>query len=155
MRLKEVVVVLPYTGDRVLMQLRDFKPDIVFPGQWGFFGGSIEDGEDPNETAERELFEEIGYKPEIINVLEKETTLESNKIVIHSFLCALTVPIEVLVLREGLDFGIFPFDEVLSKKLYSRRLKRYFPVIPTKFVENMIKKLQKSLEKGNLLYTNK
>jgi len=43
------------------MQLRDFKFYIVYPGMWGFFGGSIEDGEDPKEAAMRELFEEIGY----------------------------------------------------------------------------------------------
>ena len=29
--------------DRILLQLRDNKPDIEFPNKWGTFGGEIEE----------------------------------------------------------------------------------------------------------------
>ena len=60
--MKPAVVVLPYVNKRVLMQLRDTKQGISFPGFWGFFGGAIEEGEAPEETAERELFEKLVTK---------------------------------------------------------------------------------------------
>ena len=46
--------------NRVLLQLRDDKPDIFFPNHWGCFGGAIEPGEAPHDTLLRELQEELG-----------------------------------------------------------------------------------------------
>ena len=43
-----------------LMQLRDQKPKIFFPGHWGLFGGAIETEEDPAAGLKRELNEELG-----------------------------------------------------------------------------------------------
>jgi 8-oxo-dGTP pyrophosphatase MutT (NUDIX family) len=43
-----------------LMQLRDQKPNIFFPGHWGLFGGAIETEEDPAVGLKRELNEELG-----------------------------------------------------------------------------------------------
>jgi 8-oxo-dGTP pyrophosphatase MutT (NUDIX family) len=43
-----------------LMQLRDQKPHIFFPGHWGLFGGAIETEEDPAAGLKRELNEELG-----------------------------------------------------------------------------------------------
>ena len=53
---------------RILLQLRDDKPDIVNPGLWGSFGGRIEPHEtDEHETPEegflREMEEELGWRP--------------------------------------------------------------------------------------------
>lgn len=45
---------------RVLLQLRDEKPSIPYPGCWSTLGGSIEEGETPLEAARRELEEETG-----------------------------------------------------------------------------------------------
>jgi 8-oxo-dGTP pyrophosphatase MutT (NUDIX family) len=46
-------------GDGYLLQLRDSKPEIWYPGRWGLFGGSIEPGEDPFDALKRELREEL------------------------------------------------------------------------------------------------
>src|SRR5262245_47952251 len=43
-----------------LMQLRDQKRGIFFPGHWGLFGGAIETEEDPAAGLKRELNEELG-----------------------------------------------------------------------------------------------
>lgn len=43
-----------------LLQKRDNIPHILFPGKIGLFGGHVETGEKPIETAIRELDEETG-----------------------------------------------------------------------------------------------
>jgi len=45
--IKEVVTILPYSQEKILLQLRDFNPRIVYPGCWGFFGGTVETNETP------------------------------------------------------------------------------------------------------------
>jgi 8-oxo-dGTP diphosphatase len=44
---------------RILLQLRDDKPDIPFPNCWGTFGGAIEPGETPEAAITREIKEEL------------------------------------------------------------------------------------------------
>lgn len=46
-----------------LMQRRDDKPEIFFPGWLGLFGGALEDGEDPEAGLRRELDEELAFQP--------------------------------------------------------------------------------------------
>jgi 8-oxo-dGTP pyrophosphatase MutT (NUDIX family) len=46
-------------GDGYLMQLRDPRPDIWYPGHWGLFGGALDPGEDAKEALARELREEL------------------------------------------------------------------------------------------------
>lgn len=51
------LLVLP--GNRYLMQLRDDKPTLFYPGHWCCFGGAMNEGEPPLETLRRELLEEL------------------------------------------------------------------------------------------------
>ncbi len=44
---------------RVAIQLRDDLPGVVYGGYWGLFGGWLEAGENPYETAVREAREEL------------------------------------------------------------------------------------------------
>jgi 8-oxo-dGTP pyrophosphatase MutT (NUDIX family) len=46
-------------SDGYLLQLRDPRPDIWYPGHWGLFGGGIDPGEDPVQALARELREEL------------------------------------------------------------------------------------------------
>lgn len=53
-------VVLVDALGRVLMQLRDNDPAIMYPGHWGLTGGAGAAGETPEQTARREVTEETG-----------------------------------------------------------------------------------------------
>jgi 8-oxo-dGTP diphosphatase len=47
---------------RLILQLRDNKPDIHYPGMITAFGGGAEPGETPEDCALRELAEETGLE---------------------------------------------------------------------------------------------
>ena len=54
-----VAAIIRVDTDGYLMQLRDSRPDIWYPGHWGLFGGGLEPGEDPIRALKRELYEEL------------------------------------------------------------------------------------------------
>lgn len=148
----EIVVVLPYVDGKVLMQLRDFTPGIPFPGHWSFFGGAVEEGEDPKETAVRELFEEVGYRPAVMHSLGVDRVYEQRHFIIHSFFCALTIPVEELKLTEGADLGLFTLGEISTMQLYSAKMKSWIPVTPNPYMVDIIERLFSSL--SDVKYSN-
>ncbi len=56
-----VAALLLHEDGRYIMQLRDEKDGIFYPGHWGCFGGAVEQGEDPAEALRRELREELEF----------------------------------------------------------------------------------------------
>lgn len=55
-------------GDRgYLLQNRDERPGIWYPGHWGLFGGTAEPDESSEATLYRELDEELGFVPDNFN----------------------------------------------------------------------------------------
>ncbi|MFN0043720.1 MAG: NUDIX domain-containing protein [Alphaproteobacteria bacterium] len=50
-------------GSHYLMQQRDDRADIYYPGYWGLFGGAVDEGETPIEALRREIKEEIDLDP--------------------------------------------------------------------------------------------
>ncbi|OYV27713.1 MAG: hypothetical protein B7W98_01215 [Parcubacteria group bacterium 20-58-5] len=52
-----------------LLQLRDDNPNILNPSKWGFVGGGIDEGEQPEEAIRRECTEEIGIVPKNLNYI--------------------------------------------------------------------------------------
>lgn len=146
---KEVVVILPYVHDKVLMQLRDMKKGINFPGCWGFFGGSIDDGETPEEASKRELLEEIGYKPAVMYKMGFDVVRNLGNLSIHAYCCHLTIPIEKIDLQEGMDLGLFSLEEIMTKELFSRKMGRSFPVIESPYLVDTIRNLWRYLKSAD------
>ena len=128
-RKPEFVVILPYVKNKILMQLRDEKENINFPGQWGFFGGTIDIDEIPEVAARRELLEEIGYKPRDIHKFFMNKIPEHGNCIAHAYCCPLTINAENIKLKEGTDFGLFSIEEVRTGYLYSTRMKKSFSTI--------------------------
>jgi 8-oxo-dGTP pyrophosphatase MutT (NUDIX family) len=56
------VAIVVLDDARYLMQLRDERPGIFFPGHWGLFGGGVEPGESAEAALRRELLEELGIR---------------------------------------------------------------------------------------------
>ena len=55
-------LILENAEGRVVVQLRDYKPDLPYSGCIGTFGGQIEEGESRRQAIEREIQDELGYK---------------------------------------------------------------------------------------------
>jgi 8-oxo-dGTP pyrophosphatase MutT (NUDIX family) len=138
---KEVVVILPYREGRVLMQLRDDRQGIPCAGCWGFFGGAIEQGDTPEDTIWREVCEELEYQPTAIHQLGVGRIRDLGNLLSYAYYCHLTVPVERLHLREGMDLGLFSPTEILSKRLYSVRLKGSFPIAATTYIVETVEQL--------------
>jgi 8-oxo-dGTP pyrophosphatase MutT (NUDIX family) len=57
-----VAALIVLEDGRYLMQLRDQKPGIFYPGHWGLFGGALDPGETVEQALIRELDEELGLR---------------------------------------------------------------------------------------------
>lgn len=143
---KEVVVVLPYVDNKVLLQLRDIKKGIAFPGHWGFFGGAIDNGESPEDAAKRELIEEIGYEPANLSKFSFDIIPDLGDLPSYAFCCPLIIPAGKIKLMEGLDIDLFSLEDVMKNDLHSRKMGRSFPVVESPFFLNTIQKFLKYIK---------
>lgn len=57
---QSVIIILEDAAGRAALQLRDDKPDISDPNQWGLFGGWMKFEEQPQAAGIREIHEELG-----------------------------------------------------------------------------------------------
>ncbi len=140
---------LPYQENKVLLQLRDPKPWIVHPGRWGFFSGAINPGEEPREAALRELQEELCYRPQQLLKLTTEK-VPGLAVCSHVYFCPLEVPLQNLSLREGQDFGLFSWKEISTKKLYSLKLRRFYPLIDSPWVLGILRRVLEKVSPQSL-----
>jgi 8-oxo-dGTP pyrophosphatase MutT (NUDIX family) len=109
------------TPDRkFLLQHRDEKPGIWFPGSWGLFGGAIDEGETPGQALLRELAEEIGLVPSEITYFTQIAWDYARWGLGIKLRYTFEVPISFeqmpgLLLREGQGMCFFSADEVLRE----------------------------------------
>ena len=123
---KVVLVFLHYHLNNFLLQLRDFKPDIVYPGCWGGFGGEIETGETPAQAGFREIREELGYRAFEMNYFQHYDNFDNLNI--YVFYSQMNKPPEELCLTEGQEIGMFNAENILSGSLVSKKYQKAFPV---------------------------
>ena len=111
--------IIIFDDGRYLLQLRDNKAGIFFPGHWGLFGGGVEDGEQPVDALRRELKEELGLA---IAELRQLTRFEFDLIpmgltrIFREFF-EVRLPVAAvpsLRLGEGTAFEAFTRDQVLT-----------------------------------------
>jgi 8-oxo-dGTP pyrophosphatase MutT (NUDIX family) len=107
-------------GDAYLLQLRDSKPEIWYPGRWGLFGGGVEPGEDPVEALKRELFEELELEIETAEFFARIDfdigSLGFPRFYRNYYVVSISRAVEAqLVLHEGTAKRLFSGDEILEE----------------------------------------
>lgn len=106
--------------DGYLMQLRDSKPDIWYPGRWGLFGGGIEPDENPMDALKRELREELELEIETAEFFAK-IDFDVGGIALPRFyrtyfVVSITASVEArLVVHEGVAKRVFRGSEILEE----------------------------------------
>lgn len=115
----------------VVLQLRDDKPHIAWPGHWSLPGGGAEAGETPLETILRELLEETGIVPDAITEAAV-TAYERGKTPPHVFVAVWDGTENELVLGEGQELRLFPLDALPGRmpphvRHYVEQLARRLP----------------------------
>ena len=150
---REVVVILPHFRGKLLMQLRDEKRSIDYPGHWGLFGGSIESSDlSPLEAVRRELREEVGCCPKDIVEMGvyhygHDVQLDNHKCMVqYTYACEFSTPVSELELAEGMDFGFFTLCEIHTGLLYSKRRMCSYPVVPNPIMLQAIEQLYTGID---------
>lgn len=64
-RTRSAGAILVNARGEMLLQQRDNKPELLYPGCWSTFGGAVEADETPHEAIRRELLEEIELEPSL------------------------------------------------------------------------------------------
>ncbi|MBE9047371.1 NUDIX domain-containing protein [Pleurocapsales cyanobacterium LEGE 10410] len=111
-----VAMAIIHQDGKYLMQLRDDIPNILYPGVWGFFGGHLEPGEEPEEGLKRELIEEINYPVEQLTEFRRD---RGDRYIRYLYSCPLVVPLEKLELKEGWDLNLLTPSEIQQGYGYS------------------------------------
>jgi len=114
-----VAAVLLLDDGRYVMQLRDERPDIFFPGHWGCFGGGVDGGETPRQALARELREEleldIGDATAFVRFDFDFTPVGQPKVFRQYFEVRISrATYGALTLHEGAAFDAFPAGELLA-----------------------------------------
>lgn len=104
-------VILEKDG-KILLQLRDNKPNILYPNHWGTFGGGVEKGETPKQTAVREIEEEIGV---ILSEADLEFfyEFEDPNGIVYVFKAEFPQG-GIINLREGKEARFFSKEEIMN-----------------------------------------
>lgn len=110
-RIPCVGVIMFNPSGEVLLQQRDEKPGLAFPGCWTLFGGRVEPGETPDEAMRRELVEELELEVGRDLLLThwrmydqpwKDVIVEQ-----HVYTAPIDRAVESMVLNEGQAMGYF------------------------------------------------
>lgn len=114
-----VAAIIVLDDGRYLLQLRDNKPGIFYPGHWGLFGGGVGSDETPVEALRRELDEELGLTVGEVRLLSRFdfdlVPMGLGKIYREFFEILLpATAIATLQLGEGEDFSAFTRDQALA-----------------------------------------
>lgn len=100
---------------RLVIQLRDEKPGLLFPAHWATLGGAIEADETPDEAMRRELEEEIEPAPSVTfwRYFEHyyQVRGERRMVANHVYVGRLPCPLSDIKLYEGQCLGAFAAHE--------------------------------------------
>lgn len=100
----------------LLLQLRDDKPELLYPNHWTTFGGAVEAGESPDQTILRELQEEIELQPvlSLWKTYEHIQQPQGEPVLVEQYLYSgwIDLPLEAICVHEGQRAGYFRLQEL-------------------------------------------
>jgi 8-oxo-dGTP diphosphatase len=102
--MEQIAQILLFDRNRkLLIYLRDDKPEIPFPNHWDLFGGHVEGGETPEAALVRELREELGVDLQYWEFFRRYECLEGDAYPNCKFIYRgeIDLPAEKLMLYEG------------------------------------------------------
>ena len=102
--------------NEILLQLRDDKPDIFYPKNWGFFGGAIEKDESDIDALKRELHEELNFQFNVFEFLTRFdfdlTCVNQNKVYRSFYVSYAKLDnLDHFLLNEGKEMKFFTLEE--------------------------------------------
>ncbi|WP_019500536.1 NUDIX hydrolase [Pseudanabaena sp. PCC 6802] len=121
----QVAIAILSRQSKFLLQLRDNIPNIIHPGCWALFGGHLEPGEDSEQGLKRELLEEIGYAPPVVNLFG---TYPRPGVIRYVYHAELSVDIDDLKLGEGWDMAWVSVEDIQTGECYSAIAKQVRPI---------------------------
>ena len=110
--------------NRLLIYLRDNKPEIPFPNHWDFFGGHVEVGETPEQALVREVMEELGVNLPGWDFFRRYECLQGDAYPNTKYIYRARIDktAEELTLYEGQRLvGIEANERIIQIREYSRR----------------------------------
>ncbi|HEX2139055.1 MAG TPA: NUDIX domain-containing protein [Woeseiaceae bacterium] len=115
-------VITPGDG-RYLMQLRDDKPGLLYPGYTCLFGGAIEAGESASEALLRELYEELRFRPTRFSYLTEivyPRMVDGIRQFVHDthfLIRATAAEIGGMELHEGAAMELLTLQQIVARKV--------------------------------------
>jgi 8-oxo-dGTP pyrophosphatase MutT (NUDIX family) len=115
-----VAALLVLDDGRYVMQLRDQKANIFYPGHWGLFGGAQDKDETEVEALRRELREELGFNALQVNCFVRLyfdlSSIGAGKVCRAVYeVCVTQLEFANFELGEGLACRAFTARNVLTK----------------------------------------
>tara|TARA_A100001011_G_scaffold66581_1_gene67708 strand:+ start:7011 stop:7448 length:438 start_codon:yes stop_codon:yes gene_type:complete len=104
-----------------LLQKRDLKKTIFFPGHLGLFGGAKNKNESYINALKREIYEEIGFTPSDIKYFMKISFDFKKKIILrYIYICRVNLLTKKIIkLGEGAGYKILNLED-MKKNLESK-----------------------------------
>ena len=109
------LTLLVNNNKKYLFYLRDEKSSIYYPGTWSLLGGTAENDESPQETAIREVKEEIDYDIKLDKFIG--SFIDDYDNYINVFKAKIDKRIEEIILTEGQRLKYFDFEMALKINL--------------------------------------
>lgn len=102
--MKQIAQILLFDQhQKLLIYLRENKPEIPFPNHWDFFGGHVEEGETPEQAVVREIREELNIDLQRWEYFRSYECLKGDAYPNHKFLYygEINQSPQDLILQEG------------------------------------------------------
>lgn len=113
-----VAMIIENPSRKVLLLLRDDKPEIAYPNCWSLVGGHIETGETAEQAAARELDEEVGLRISLCLWKRYDYEYAPNVIVDqHIFVGKVDSETPAMILGEGQATNFFNYQDIKELKI--------------------------------------